>query len=602
MVRTWMLCIAAALYLLVCGVPAHAQIVATDLSTGSQQTLQQTDIIIVLDNSGSMKKNDPDFLTQEVVTNFLGDLEKNTRLGMVIFDRDARLVEPLADRSGQLAKATFLKSLEKVDYKGQLSDTPCAVERAIYELKTNGRPDAQKVIVLLTDGIVDTGDKLRDVEKEKWLKDALAEESKRDGIRIFGIAFTEAADYSLIQTLAIRTDGEYFRAFSVDDIEYIFNTLHKSLTPVPHVPAEDLPERVQAEAAPAKPIESTQPESTIDQAQKPASQPAPAPAPPAAVASPSSDRPGAKPFYQDKSVLILAAISLGILILLGIILIMLIGNRRAAGQRVKAPIIGKARSKKFPPMPRAELIDIKNVTSRQTIPLTGLITRVGRNDHNEVAIHQETVSSLHATIEYRDGFFYLEDQRSKNKTLLNGMPVAPHSPKKLKNGDEITFNVFKFTFLLPDQIPAGETVLDFRENADTIITPEGSIDEIAAGPKDASSIPQAMLIDMKNVTGKKSFAIKKPKTRIGRGVNNEIAIAETSISGTHAVIEYKDGTYYLEDQRSMNKTRINGEAIEPYSPEKLKSGDEIMFDVFRFIFLLERQLPTGDTGRRWPEE
>ena len=35
---------------------------------------------------------------------------------------------------------------------------------------------------------------------------------------------------------------------------------------------------------------------------------------------------------------------------------------------------------------------------------------------------------------------------------------------------------------------------------------------------------------------------------------------------------------------------------------KLKSGDEIMFDVYKFIFLLERQLPTGDTGRRLPEE
>jgi len=33
-------------------------------------------------------------------------------------------------------------------------------------------------------------------------------------------------------------------------------------------------------------------------------------------------------------------------------------------------------------------------------------------------------------------------------------------------------------------------------------------------------------------------------------------------------------------------------------PRKLKSGDEIVFDVFKFIFLLEYGLPSGDTEER----
>lgn len=597
MVRKWILPMAAMLSVIFFAAAAQAQMTSGDQPPEDQTVLQQVDIMIVIDNSGSMKKNDPDFLTQEVVANFLEELGEDTRLGMVIFDRDARLVEPLDDRSGQLARATFLKSLEKVDYTGQLSDTPGAVERAVYELKMNGRPDAQKVIVLLTDGIVDTGNQQRDAEKEKWLKDALTAESKRAGIRIFGIAFTEAADYSLIQTLAIRTDGEYFRAFSVADIQSIFKALQKSLAPPPPPPAEKPAEAAEAEAPSAQPTESVETQASVDRAPEPVVTPTPEPAPKAAVKPPPAA--AEKPFYKKSGIIILGVL-LVILIAIGIILAMRITNRRRIGLAARVPAAGKVFRGKAA-MPRAELVDVKNITDRKTIPLTDTVTRVGRDAHNEIVIPQDTVSSLHATIEFRDGFFYLEDQRSKNKTRLNGIPVSPDAPKKLKNGDEITFNVFKFIFLLPDHIPAGETVMDFRERADTIVTSGGRIDKTVAGFRDATT-PQAMLIDMKNVTGKKSFALIKQKTRIGRGVYNEVVIDETSISGSHAVIESKEGAFYLEDQRSTNKTYINGEALAPYTPKKLKSGDEVMFDVFKFIFLLERQLPTGDTGRRWPDE
>jgi len=84
--------------------------------------------------------------------------------------------------------------------------------------------------------------------------------------------------------------------------------------------------------------------------------------------------------------------------------------------------------------------------------------------------------------------------------------------------------------------------------------------------------------------------------KIGRGPENEIGISKDSISGFHATIEYRDGFFYLEDQRSKNKTSLGGEVLEPNVPRKLKSGDEILFDIYKFIFLLEYELPSGDTG------
>ena len=104
-----------------------------------------------------------------------------------------------------------------------------------------------------------------------------------------------------------------------------------------------------------------------------------------------------------------------------------------------------------------------------------------------------------------------------------------------------------------------------------------------------------MLIDIKNITGRKTIMLDKTPTTIGRGVHNDLDIPKASISGSHATIEFTNGNFFLEDQRSKNTTGLNGKAVAPYSPQKLKSGDEITFDIYKFIFLLEHQVPTGDT-------
>jgi len=118
-------------------------------------------------------------------------------------------------------------------------------------------------------------------------------------------------------------------------------------------------------------------------------------------------------------------------------------------------------------------------------------------------------------------------------------------------------------------------------------------------PQYVSAIPQALMIDVKNITGKKTLLMNKDAITIGRGVHNDIDIAQNSISGSHAVIQYKDGSFYLEDQRSKNKTFLNGAEITPHTLMKLKSGDEIVFDIYKFIFLLEQQTPSGDTNESW---
>ncbi len=140
---------------------APQTLVTPELPAGMKdpaKTVLKVDVLFLLDNSGSMKANDPQFVTREIVTKFMMNLKKEFRVGMVTFDQEAELIESLTSVDTVADREKFIKSLDRIDYKGQFTNTPSGVERAIYELKSNGREDAEKIIILLTDGIVDTGE------------------------------------------------------------------------------------------------------------------------------------------------------------------------------------------------------------------------------------------------------------------------------------------------------------------------------------------------------------------------------------------------------------------------------------------------------------
>jgi len=363
------------------------------------------DIILVLDNSGSMKQNDPQFLTKKVVSGFLDGFSPDTHVGIVVFDEKVDLAVPLSPIGTGETKNKILDSLSKVNYRGKLTDSPAGVERAIYELKSKGRKEATRAVIFMTDGLVDTGDKTRDLERSKWLREDLASESQKLGIRIFGIAFTEQADFQLIQALGQKTDGGYFRALKTDEIEGIFKEINAALL-------------------------------------KPQSE----------VATVPSRKEGINWTWV---IIVIGIIVLGILAI-------------SIGRGRKGPGIATARPVK---LPKATLKDIREVSGKDEYPIKSAIISIGRGATNDIVINKPTVSTKHATIEYRDNVFYIVDQRSANGTFLNGQKIT--GEVKLKHGDKIKFDEYEFAFVLVEHADEPRTQLRGERGKATPRTPEG---------------------------------------------------------------------------------------------------------------------------------
>lgn len=383
------------------------------------------DVVLVLDNSGSMQKNDPSFLVKDAVREFISQQDESTQVAIVIFDQDINLSVPLT--SASLAnRESILNSLENINYKGLFTDSPAAIERAIYELKNNGRADAQKSIIFMTDGIVDTGAAEKDLEKSKWLREDLAPDAADNNIKIFGIAFTEKADFQLIQSISQKTDGEYYRALTVDDIQSKFGQIDQLInTPV----AE--PEVVES-------VVIVQPAPVVEQA----------PAPVPVIIEVPVQSVGEE--ERIRSIIMIAAAIVLTLTLLGILILLIRRNKelKTGGEPVTQ---------------EAYINDLQGKTDKQTHKLGAKPTMFGRvagkdTEHLDyIVVNESTIGRRHALIEFKDYSYWIIDQGSINGTFVNGQAVS--SEVRLKHGDRIRLHKCDFEFIMPEMEDSGMTVV-----------------------------------------------------------------------------------------------------------------------------------------------
>lgn len=450
-----------------------------------------TDIILLIDNSGSMRQNDPTFLLKNAVTKFFAELPADTRAGVVIFDQKVSYPVPLAPVDAA-AQSAVQESLTKVDYRGQYTNIPAGMERAIYELKSAGRKDATKVVVFMTDGIVDTGNPAVDAEKAKWLRDELATDAADNGIRIFGIAFTENADFFLFQSLAKKTSGDYIRALKPEDLDGAFAKVQDILRGVaasapaaiappmtmrePAVlPAESTAVPAASSAADclasmpaddraaieemAKAAETTAETLCLEMKNTPAGQPVvtPAPSPAGATPAPATEPQPAGP------TMVVAGSALILLIAAGVLMFILIKRRKPAPADAAPGRIMSTGAVSAPPrVPEAYINDINGLTKEPAMQISAKPMMIGRmagtdQDHLDYfVVEQPTVGRRHALIRYRDFCFWLSDQGSVNGTFLNGERIE--GERQLKHGDRVRLHKYEFEFSMPEMDHAGHTV------------------------------------------------------------------------------------------------------------------------------------------------
>ena len=94
---------------------ALPRILSSSQPTATAATLLPKDLVFVIDNSGSMKQNDPGFTIKTVVARFMEQLTAGDRCGLIIFDSRARLISPLMEIQTAGALDELKRGLDQVE-------------------------------------------------------------------------------------------------------------------------------------------------------------------------------------------------------------------------------------------------------------------------------------------------------------------------------------------------------------------------------------------------------------------------------------------------------------------------------------------------------
>ncbi|MCK5479001.1 MAG: patatin-like phospholipase family protein, partial [Methylococcales bacterium] len=180
------------------------------------------DLVVVVDNSTLPFAKPEEFVRifREALEAALKDIRATVRMAVFWFDGDVHPVvgfTPLTKINKQTLIQTLYRgddqNVPRLDFKGQLSNTPAALVRAMREITEEGRPRVKKSILLISDGIIDVDGKGHDYELEGWIRGEFAEDAAEAGISIYGIALSKNASFRLFHALARKTKGAFYPVF-----------------------------------------------------------------------------------------------------------------------------------------------------------------------------------------------------------------------------------------------------------------------------------------------------------------------------------------------------------------------------------------------------
>ncbi|MBI5142941.1 MAG: VWA domain-containing protein [Nitrospirae bacterium] len=199
-----------------------AVLIAASNSWASADASDNLDVVLVMDSSGSMKKTDPRSLRKQAAKLFVSLLSPKDRVAVVSFSDKVEILRGFEAVGTDVSRKAVLGAIDRIHSRGMFTDIQGGLGAALA-LQTKEPPSGQrKIVILMTDGKVDTGSRRKDEESIAAITGNQVEEYKEASTSIFSMAFTKGSDAELLEHVAFKTGGYMEVSETSADLHRVF--------------------------------------------------------------------------------------------------------------------------------------------------------------------------------------------------------------------------------------------------------------------------------------------------------------------------------------------------------------------------------------------
>lgn len=178
------------------------------------------DLVLVIDNSGSMQQTDPDNERLTAAKSLIGQMDGDKRVAIVSFDSTAQLVQPFTPiRTDAEKQAVYSKidSMQTIMSGG--TEIRLALDETIKEIETQGNAEKGSLVIMLSDGF-------SELDTQTALAPYIA---RQIPVNTIGLKLAESDGIALLQNIANLTGGTYSNVANAQGLTQAFGKIYNKI-------------------------------------------------------------------------------------------------------------------------------------------------------------------------------------------------------------------------------------------------------------------------------------------------------------------------------------------------------------------------------------
>jgi len=237
--NNWQASLQNAMFYIVTAVFICLSLFVGKVQASEAQTAEATtDLRILVDVSGSMKKNDPKNLRRDALRLLIGMVPETSRVGIWSFGQYVNMqVKP--DFASKVWKENARKEANTIRSLGLYTNIEDTLTKSSWDWR---RPDPKwdRHMILLTDGMVDISkDANKDAQSRSNILGKIVSDLKAANVKIHTIALSKQADHDLLKKLSKTTSGWYESVESAEMLQRLFLRLFERTSKMDSLPLQE---------------------------------------------------------------------------------------------------------------------------------------------------------------------------------------------------------------------------------------------------------------------------------------------------------------------------------------------------------------------------